>query len=98
METVVNIPMRGALPKLEILPKEMSVENAVRIEIEDGVPVFKASATVQNRIETLITKQHRSQINAEEELELDRYEEIDDYLSFLNRVVRNLMFAENRGE
>ena len=76
----------------------MPVENAVRIEIEDGVPVFKASATVQSRVETLISKQRGSQINVEEELELDRYEEIDDYLSFLNRVVRNLMLSENQRE
>jgi hypothetical protein len=98
METFVNIPMRGALPRLEFLPKELPVDNAVRIEIEDGVPIFKASATVQNRIEALVSKQRRSQISEEEERELDRYEEIDDYLSFLNRVVRNLMVAENQGE
>lgn len=59
METLVNIPMRQPLPRLEILPKELPVDNAVRIEIEDGVPVFKASATVQNRIEALILKQRQ---------------------------------------
>jgi len=31
-----------------------------------------------------------SRLSVEEEQELDSYEEIDDYLSFLNRVVRNL--------
>jgi len=68
----------------------LSPENAVRIELEEGVPVFRASAAVQSRIEALLSEQHDSTLSPAEELELDRYEAVDDYLSFLNRVVRNL--------
>jgi len=66
------------------------MEGAVRIELEEGVPVFRASQAVQTRVESLLSKQQSSQLTPEEEQELDRYEEIDDYLSFLNRTVRNL--------
>jgi len=94
MDAVVNITMRQPLPKLKTLPANLPLDNAVRIELEEGVPVFKASASTQRRIETLILKQRQSQVSADEENELDGYEEIDDYLSFINRVVRNLIQAE----
>ena len=83
-------------PKLQSLPATLPLEGAVRIELEEGVPIFRASSTVQTRIETLLLKQQTSQLNADEEQELNRYEEIDDYLSFLNRVVRNLFQTQNQ--
>ena len=79
-----------AFPLLQRLPHTFPLEGAVRIELEEGVPLFRASSAVQSRIETLLTKQQATGLTEEEEKELDRYEEIDDYLSFLNRVVRNL--------
>lgn len=79
-----------AFPRLHGLPHTLPLEGAVRIEMEEGVPLFRASGAVQDRIEALITKQKAAGLTEEEEQELDRYEEIDDYLSFLNRVVRNL--------
>lgn len=78
------------LPKLHSLPTSLPMEGAVRIELEEGVPVLRASQVVQARVESLLSKQQSSQLTVEEEQELDRYEEIDDYLSFLNRTVRNL--------
>jgi len=78
------------LPKLQSLPATLPVEGAVRIELEEGIPIFRASSAVQTRIEALLSKQQEFQLNPDEEQELDRYEEIDDYLSFLNRYVRNL--------
>ena len=80
-----------AFPRLHQLPTTLPVEGAVRIEIEEGVPIFRASSIVQSRIEALLSKQGTAKLTAEEEKELDSYEEIDDYLSFLNRVVRNLV-------
>lgn len=80
-----------SLPTLHRLPATLPVEGAVRLEIEEGVPIFRASSTVQAQIEALLAKQRTSQLSVEEEQELDSYEEIDDYLSFLNRVVRNLL-------
>ena len=82
------------LPKLQSLPASLPLEKAVRIEIEEGLPVFKASHLIQVRIEKLLLKQSSSRLKVEEETELDRYEEMDDYLSFVNRVVRNLMQSE----
>ncbi len=76
-------------PRLQQLPATLPVEGAVRIEIEEGVPLFRASTVVQTRIEALLAKQQQTGLNQEENEELDRYEEIDDYLSFVNRLIRN---------
>lgn len=78
-------------PKLDSLPATLPVEGAVRIELQAGIPVFRASASVQDRIETLLHKQREEGLSEEENRELDQYEAIDDYLSFVNRVVRNLL-------
>jgi len=78
------------LPRLRRLPATLPIEGAIRIELQEGVPIFRASASVQDRIETLLRKQVETGLTLEETEELDRYEEINDYLSFLNRVVRNL--------
>ncbi|MEW5856459.1 MAG: hypothetical protein AB1861_03635 [Cyanobacteriota bacterium] len=84
-------------PQLHSLPNSLPVEGAIRIELEEGVPIFRASSFVQTRIEELLFKQQDSPLSKEEEQELDSYEEIDDYLSFLNRTVRNLFLAQNQG-
>jgi len=84
------------LPKLHTLPATLPVEGAVRIELEEGVPIFKASKRVQERIEALLAKNREIGLAAREEEELDLYEEIDDYLSFLNRTVRNLIQAQSK--
>ncbi len=78
------------LPKLNSLPQALPLDGAVRIELEEGVPIFRASPSVQSRIEVLLTKQQKIPLTPEEEQELDRYEEMDDYLSFVNRTIRNL--------
>ena len=79
------------LPQLRSLPAMLPLEGAVRIELEEGVPVFRASNVIQDRIEDLVTKQCREGLNKREEEELDRYEEVDDYLSFVNRMMRNII-------
>lgn len=78
------------LPKLNSLPQALPLDGAVRIELEEGVPIFRASTSVQSRIEVLLTKQQEIPLTPEEEQELDRYEEMDEYLSFVNRTIRNL--------
>ena len=82
------------VPKLHGLPISLPRESAVEIEVEEGVLVFRVSKIAQERIENLLDKQKASRLTDSEETELDRYEEIDDYLSFLNRLTRNL--AENQ--
>jgi phosphoglycerate-specific signal transduction histidine kinase len=79
------------LPKLHHLPASLPVDGAVRLELQNGLPVLRASTAVQRRITVLLHKQQEMALSPEETDELDRYDEIDDYLSFLNRIVRNLI-------
>ncbi|MCL1463223.1 hypothetical protein [Argonema galeatum] len=88
-----NLPL-----KLHSLPNSLPIEGAVRIELVEGVPILRASSTVQNRIETLLAKQKDSGLTAEEEKELDNYEELDDYFTLVNRTVRNVLLTPNQGE
>ncbi len=44
---------------------------------------------VQNHIEELVDRQKSGLLTANEVSELDAYEEIDDYLSRVNRLIRN---------
>jgi hypothetical protein len=85
-----------SVPKLHGLPISLPRENAVEIDVEQGVMFFRVSKTAQERIENLLEKQKTAKLTNAEETELDRYEDIDDYLSFLNRLTRNL--AENQNK
>ncbi len=76
--------------KLNFLPNSLPQEGAVSIELMEGVPIFRASKVVQQRIEGLLTKLQENRLSLEEEKELDNYEELDDYLSLVNRTVRKL--------
>ncbi|MEG4324593.1 hypothetical protein QUB37_13500 [Microcoleus sp. AT3-A2] len=82
------------LPKLENLRDTLPIEGAVRIELVEGIPIFKASTAVKNRIQELLDKQQTLPLNPDEEQELNLYEEIDDYLSFVNRTVRNIFLGQ----
>lgn len=82
------------LPSLKKLPKSMPDDGSISLVLEEGVPVFRASTQVQKRIQMLLNSQRADQLTSEEVEELDRYEEIDDYLSHLNRVVRNLLQSQ----
>jgi hypothetical protein len=83
------------LPKLHSLPRNLPLEGAVRMELAEGVPIFRSASVVQTRIEALLVKQQDCPLTLEEEEELDCYEEIDDYLSFVNRMVRNISIAQS---
>jgi hypothetical protein len=83
------------LPKLSRLPSNLP-EGSVQIELEEGIPVFRAAKAVQERIELLVAKQQDDRLSAPELQELDCYAEIDDYLSFVNRTVRNLAIDQNQ--
>jgi hypothetical protein len=45
---------------------------------------------VQDHIESLLKKQRDGVLSPNEAEELGQYEDIDDYLSFINRLLRNL--------
>lgn len=86
----------AALPhllKLTELPITLPTDGAINIELVQGVPTFRASTAVVGRIEQLLEKELEEGLSASEADELAQYEEIDDYLSHLNRVVRNLQSA-----
>jgi len=82
------------LPKQKNLRDTLPIEGAVRIELVEGIPIFKASTAVKNGIQELLDKQQTLPLNPDEEQELNLYEEIDDYLSFVNRTVRNLFLGQ----
>lgn len=84
-----------SVPKLSRLPNSLARENAVEIELEQNVLVFRATRATQDKIENLLTKQKEFGLSEIEEKELRQYEEIDDYLSFLNRLTRNLAESQN---
>lgn len=85
MNVAIAIPM----PRLESLPKTLPADRGVCLELEEGIPIFRAPTAVQERIKHLLEKQQDTRLSAEEDQELDLYEEVDDYLSFVNRTVRD---------
>ncbi len=56
---------------------------------DDAISTLCASPSVQSRIEDLLNKARQVPLSEMEEAELDGYAEIDDCVSFLNRVIRN---------
>lgn len=71
-------------------PVTLPRDGAVQLELEEGVLIFRVSEAVQNHIETLLHKQRSAFLSVDEAEELQQYEDVDDYLSFVNRLVRNL--------
>jgi hypothetical protein len=81
------------VPTLRHLPASLPLEGAVRLQLQDGVLVLRASTVVQQRIAILLRKQQHGALSPAETTELDQYEDLDDYLSLLNRLVRNSLQA-----
>ena len=61
------------IPRLRGLPASLPVEGAIRFELQEGIPVLRASTSVQDRVETLLRKQRESRLSREEAEEFDRY-------------------------
>ena len=78
---------------LETLANALPLEDAVRIELREGVPVFRAQPKIQDRIEELLEKQPTLPLTEGEERELLQYEELDEFLTLVNRLVRNSIRA-----
>ena len=85
--------MAAVPPYLERLAKALPLEDAVRLELREVVPVFRAQPRIQERIDELLEKQPTSSLTESEERELLQYEELDEFLSLVNRLVRNSMRA-----
>jgi hypothetical protein len=91
MDTAIVTNTPRFFPRLGALLEDFPLEGAVRIEVEEGVPILRATASVRERIEELVSKERDAGLTAEEVEEFERYEELDDYLSLLNRLTRNLL-------
>jgi hypothetical protein len=57
--------MLPVLPKLKNLPEGFSTEGALRLELEEGVPIFRASAAVRSRIQDLLSKQQDTVLSSD---------------------------------
>ena len=90
----MNVITMPSIPQLQTLPHTLPLENTVCLELEEGIPIFRATTTVQNRIERLLYQRSETKLTKQENQELDLYEEVDDYLSFVNRTLRNLHLAQ----
>ena len=77
------------------LPKNLPLDGAIAITLQDGVMIFRASQNIQQRIENLLDKREETPLTEIEEQELDDFAAIDDYLSFVNRMIRNNFLLEN---
>lgn len=77
------------IPKLKNGVKKLINDQSVNLKIEQSVVIFRASKEMQTRIEDLLEKVNADSLTAAEEKELKTYQELDDYLSHVNRLIRN---------
>jgi hypothetical protein len=87
----------SSFPILKNLPKSLPLNGVVQLELVEGALIFRASEQVQTRIENLLEKQKDMGLTVVEEDELNSYEEIDDYLSFVNRTIRQVSNESRKG-
>lgn len=83
-------------PVFELLPENDLLDGSIGLDFVEGIPVLRASHLAQKRIETLLERQRAAGLSRSEDAELEAYAEMDDYLSFLNRIVRNLHESAQR--
>lgn len=76
-------------PRLQNKPDNLEIDNPIQLEIQEGMPILRESQAIQERIQTLLQKLIESGLSAEEAAELDWYEEMDDYLNFVNGIASN---------
>lgn len=86
------------MPILHGLPPTLPPDGSIALEIEQGVAIFRVSPSVQTHIEELLDKQRLTGLSQDEEKELDQYEEIDDYLSYINRLLRKITLAQESSD
>jgi uncharacterized protein (DUF433 family) len=76
------------------LSGDLSLDSAIELKLERGVPILRASASIQRRIEQLLEKRDEGELSEAETDELAQYAELDDYFSLINRLIRNSMLTE----
>ena len=90
--------LENPFPTISALPAALRRAGAVNLEVEQGVIILRASKAVQDRIESLLHKRQTARLTRTEKKELQQYEQIDDYLSLLNRLSRNLTQSQKTQE
>ena len=85
----------STIAAITALPKNLPLNGAIEIELQDGVMIFRASHSIQEHIECLLEKREIITLTEIEEQELDDFVALDDYLSFVNRMIRNNFLLEN---
>ena len=70
MKTTIDFPV----VKLHRLPSSLPGEGGIRLELQEDVPILKASPSVQERIEHLLRKQQEHSLSAPEQDELESYD------------------------
>ena len=85
--------MAALLDNLQALIDVLPIEHGARLDLSEGVPIFRAPHEMQGRIEELLLAQQSGPLSDAEKQELDRYESLDDFLSLVNRLVRNALAA-----
>ncbi len=81
-------------PVLEALLQSLPIDASVRIELVEGVPIFRAPPHVRARIEDLLDQREISTLSPDERQELIQFEELDEFLALVNRLVRNEALGE----
>lgn len=85
--------MAERMSELQTLIAALPLEHGARLDLSDGVPIFRAPHEMQARIEDLLLAQQEGPLGEEEKQELERYESLDDFLSLVNRLIRNELVA-----
>lgn len=76
------------------LSGDLSLDSAIEVKLEGGMPILRASASIQRRIEQLLEKRDEAELSEAETDELAQYADLDDYFSLINRLVRNSLLTE----
>jgi hypothetical protein len=60
------------------------LDESIRVEIIEGLRLFKFTETLQQKFETLLTKNETNSLTPEEETELTNLNELDRFFTYLN--------------
>src|SRR4028118_531524 len=85
------------LLNLHRLPNSLPSEGSIGIELVKGLLVFRISTKIQDRIETLIAEKTESALTSEEETELAQYQELVDYLNWVNETIKKAFLYPLQG-
>jgi hypothetical protein len=60
------------------------LDESIRVEIIEGLRLFKFTETLQQKFEALLTKNETNSLTPEEERELANLNELDRFFTYLN--------------